>query len=214
MSKIHKTHIGKYLDYDIYKVDGHALRNISKDFGVFFDWDTHYQLKDIPKNEIWISNNIDTEEQFVNMATAFCFCKSIEQGMSSKRAFSKCSKMDKKIRKRIFHTSKSHKKIEVIDSIYKKLYKTLENKIEVWIVDGEKVRNLYDENYIEGGHGYVYNYVPKDEIWLDSGLLDDELIPVLVHEYIEMKLMKEKHMQYPKAHIFATKAEYKIRDKV
>lgn len=69
---------------------------------------------------------------------------------------------------------------------------------------------MFLNRFIQGGHGFVYPFVPKFEIWIDSTLDEDERLPVLVHEYTEMCLMR-KGMGYDEAHDRATDAEYKYR---
>lgn len=87
------------------------------------------------------------------------------------------------------------------------------DEIEFWKVSSDKVAELYDPKWKHndengkwiGGHHYVFEYVPKNEIWISDQ--DTEPKKTMVHEYIEMKLMKEKGMSYAEAHQIASAAE-------
>jgi len=83
--------------------------------------------------------------------------------------------------------------------------------IEVWLVDGSRVRSLYKTDYAEGGHGYVYRWVPKQQIWIEKDLDRWELPFIVSHEYIEVRLMRDEGLDYDKAHEICSKVEFKLR---
>lgn len=58
-------------------------------------------------------------------------------------------------------------------------------------VDVTEIRNHIDIDFTDGGHGYRYDYIPKDEIWIDSSesKIDNECC--MVHEFVERLVMKE-----------------------
>ncbi len=85
-----------------------------------------------------------------------------------------------------------------------------EYSIKVWIVKGENVRDLFFLDFTEGGHGYVYSFIPKDEIWIDDDVEPDEIKFVLLHELHERNLMS-KGMKYEPAHIRSSNIEYYCR---
>jgi hypothetical protein len=215
---IEKKHIQDYGNHKIFEVPGHILRAKNRKFGDFFDWGIHTQIDEIPKNEVWISSEIDDVDKFVAMAAGSCELEEINEGKSEKEAYDKCFKLQKRLRKKIVEASKNphmtnkNAKEEIHIESYK-ILKDKDGEIKAWIVDGEKVRDIFDVDYIEGGHGYVYDYVPNKEIWLDNKLNKDELDAVLVHEYTELLLMRDHKLKYEDAHIKATKAEYKVRNK-
>jgi hypothetical protein len=69
------------------------------------------------------------------------------------------------------------------------------------------------QDYLEGGHGYVYKWVPLNEIWLEDVVENSEKPLILLHEYTELMLMKYKGMDYDKAHSIASKVEFEHRNK-
>lgn len=83
--------------------------------------------------------------------------------------------------------------------------------LKIFLVDGHKLRHFVDIDYVMGGHGIRYVYIPMNEIWIDSSN-KSEIQQIIVHEIHEFKLMK-KGMNYDKAHELASLEEMKIMDK-
>jgi hypothetical protein len=82
-------------------------------------------------------------------------------------------------------------------------------KVKVYYVDGDYVRNNIYPDYTEGGHGYVYNFIPKTEVWLDKENIT-ETKPILVHELHERHWMA-KGLDYENAHDKANVVEQYVR---
>ena len=101
---------------------------------------------------------------------------------------------------------------KLIESIHKRKIVNLGKKINVWIVNGEVVRDLFFIDFTEGGHDKVYSFVPKNEIWIDDDVSPNERKFVMVHEIHERNLMS-KGFNYDKAHLSASAIEYKCRKK-
>ena len=104
-------------------------------------------------------------------------------------------------------------KKEIFEKIHKKLLKKYSNdKVKTWIVDGFLIRSLFFLDFTHGGHGYVYKFVPKNEVWIDDVISLKDLKYVLVHELRERRLMK-KGMKYKEAHYnYASKIELYLRE--
>ena len=66
-----------------------------------------------------------------------------------------------------------------------------------------------------GGHGYVYDYVPKDEIWIDENLKDkpDDMEATIKHEVFEVRKMRDEGLTYEQAHELANNIEKRERQK-
>ena len=90
------------------------------------------------------------------------------------------------------------------------LQKYSTKKIKVWIISGEAVRALFFLDFTEGGHGYVYSFIPKKEVWIDDDIEPDEIKFVLLHELHERNLMS-KGMKYDPAHKKSSEIEYYCR---
>ena len=88
--------------------------------------------------------------------------------------------------------------------------KKLENGISVWIVNGRLVRSVFYIDFTAGGHDYVYEFVPHNEVWIEDDVEEKERGFVLVHELHERNLMA-KGWTYNKAHADASRLEYRCR---
>jgi hypothetical protein len=85
-------------------------------------------------------------------------------------------------------------------------------RLKVYLVNGEYVRDNLDVNFTMGGHGHVYDYIPKNEVWIEKGgePLEDKF--TLLHELVEREQMV-KGMDYEEAHEnYANVAEMKARE--
>ena len=85
--------------------------------------------------------------------------------------------------------------------------------LEIILVDGMYVRNHYDSDFSQGGNGYRYSWIPKDQIWIDWQISEDERLFVAFHECHEAILMK-KGSSYGKAHDEAKRLEDKHRSSI
>jgi len=92
--------------------------------------------------------------------------------------------------------------------------------VDVWLVSGNKVAARYsdqwkhdnstdDHNYI-GGHHFVFDYIPENEIWVSDQDEESDRQRTALHEFVERKCMSEDGMNYALAHQEALKAEGNI----
>lgn len=94
--------------------------------------------------------------------------------------------------------------------VHERLWKKLDNGLSVWIVNGRLVRSVFDIDFTAGGHDYVYEFVPENEVWIDNDIEEAERGYVLLHELHERTLMA-KGWTYEKAHADSSHIEYKAR---
>lgn len=83
-------------------------------------------------------------------------------------------------------------------------------KTIVRYVRGDLVRSWIDPHFIFGGHDLVYDYIPKNEIWIDQRQDPKEIPFTLMHELEERKRMR-KGYSYDVAHHKATNLELYAR---
>jgi DNA helicase HerA-like ATPase len=82
----------------------------------------------------------------------------------------------------------------------------------VFHVDGGKVRREFDRKFTDGANPARYEYVPKNEIWVESPRGRRGTAPVIVHEIAETILIrrykryKESHEQARQDALFIEKA--------
>lgn len=81
------------------------------------------------------------------------------------------------------------------------------------LVYAEYIRNNVDIDFVAGGNPARYQYVPKDEIWIESSVSMNDIAATALHEFVECVLMDKKHMSYDDAHDLASKVEIKLRKK-
>ena len=183
--------IGMFSGFDVWIVDGEYIRtNIDEEFTNFGQ---HLRFKFIPKSEFWIDKEFSKgeTEYFVNHMLIEWHL--MHAGRSYDHAIGVADKNEITERKKselmMKVTSESEwKHKEVPKEIYKKRIKNYEYP-KIWIISGELVRDLYFIDFTEGGHHFVYDFVPFHEVWLDDDLNHDEIKFVLLHELHERYLM-------------------------
>ncbi|MDD5012654.1 MAG: hypothetical protein PHQ66_03375 [Candidatus Nanoarchaeia archaeon] len=213
MKKPYVKKFSKIANFTVWIVDGKYIRdNIDEEFTNFGQ---HYRFNFIPKDELWIDREgVPGEEKFyINYLLAEN--RFMAKGISYSNAVDKANIIEKKERKKDYlmkkgiETQKRAK--EDIEFVHKNLLEKYSNKkVKVWIVDGEAVRDLFYVDFTEGGHGYVYPFVPKDEVWIDDDLTPREIKFVLLHELHERALMAGG-MEYDTAHKSSSEIEYYCR---
>lgn len=77
--------------------------------------------------------------------------------------------------------------------------------LDVWIVDGELVRERHID-FIAGGTHARWKFIPTNDIWIEANLSPREQRATLVHEAAERAKML-RGMPYAKAHVIANRAE-------
>jgi len=209
---VNKKLIDQFGKYKIYTVNGEKVRDIAEydeEFGLSYSY--FYFPKLIPKNEIWIEDDVKKDEIKILIYIELYKIKLIDDGMDKWDAYHKSEKMDKKLREKIDKNAEKTSE-KGFDKVYKKEYcKIKDGGLTVWLVDGKIVRNKYKSDFMEGGNGCVYKWVPNDEIWIEDGLKEHEIPFVILHEFVEKTFMKEDNMKYDDAHNIAAKVEWSKR---
>jgi hypothetical protein len=82
-----------------------------------------------------------------------------------------------------------------------------QEKLKLRMVDGTAVRNKHFTDFTMAGHGHVYSFIPKDEIWLEANLSAEDASHALNHELRERELMRTHGLKYDQAHQLVTNME-------
>jgi len=86
------------------------------------------------------------------------------------------------------------------------------NGLLVYLVDGERVRNEIDVDFVNGGNAAVYpSYIPHDEIWIDDAQHPLDRTATALHELVERDLMLHHGRSYDSAHDLANMYERAFR---
>ncbi len=214
MEKPYVSRIDQQLeDFTVWNVDGEYIRNnVNREFTNFGQ---HYRFPFIPKYEFWIDHHKASEEEafFIEHLQVEWHYMSI--GESYDVALEKADRREKflrnksKLMDRVIENKSKYPK-EVPKIIYIGKFQEIGKEITIWIVNGEAVRDAYFIDFTEGGHHFVYNFIPEKELWLDNDLIPDERSFVILHELHERNLMSTG-ITYEKAHASSSAIEYICR---
>lgn len=211
LSKNKKPYIKKICnisEIEVWLVDGEYVRkNICEDF---VNFDHHYHLPCIPKNEFWIAKEAKHNEIRFYIDRMLVEHRMMASGSSYEEANRKAEIIERGERSKSkkmkdLGNKKMHRK-EVLDRVHKKLLKSYGRKVSIWVVNGELVRDFFYIDFAGGGHDKVFRFIPDGEIWLDDDISTKERKFILLHELHERSLMANG-MDYPHAHRNATKSE-------
>lgn len=212
-----KTHVARQRGYDISTVNAFLIRDLTKRDEEFTNFAIHSDFpRLIGRREIWIDERLFDNEGIFYIANALARLKAEHDGIPEETAYAAGLNIERLLRQRLvgarFRAGRAHKRVPA--RVYNERYATLpdvRSSVTVWLIDGNLVRSVYKTDYCEGGHGYVYAWVPKGEIWIEHDLAADELPYIVAHEYVELRLMRDEGLDYGRAHAIAAEVEYELR---
>ncbi len=214
--KLNKKRVLSHADSTVYSVNALAVRNAAQpdeEFGNFALTDEFPNL--IPEGEVWISEKLAAREGVFFIANALTQLQRKAAGATDK-AYEEGLEVERLLREKLngveFRDGKPHK--HVPEAIYLEPYATLpdpKGPVKVWIINGNLARSYYKTDYTEGGHGYVYPWVPQQEIWIEDGVDHREIPFIVAHEYLERRLMRDSELDYDTAHEICSRVEFDLR---
>ncbi len=202
--------IGQRGRISIWIVEGSSVRtHIDEEFT---NYGQHYNFKYIPKDEFWIDQENSPDEQKFFIDHLLVEHRLMEKGVPYDQALEAADKAERAERRRAGDVKKMTKgsNLPNPEQVHIRLWKKLETPVSVWIVDGRLVRSVFDVDFTEGGHDYVYEFVPENEVWIDNDLEQAERPYVLLHELHERNLMAQG-WDYDRAHADSSKIEHHCR---
>ncbi len=203
-------YVGARLGVKIWIVDGAYIRkNIDEEFSNFGH---HFSIEEIPIDEIWLDREAHPDEQRFFIAHAVVERRAMVEGRSYDQAREMACDAEYRLRE---HTNDlrlvaPQRALPQADRVHVRLRKELGDGTAVWVVDGRLVRSVFDIEFTEGGHEYVYEFVPHGQVWVDDDVVEEEIGYVILHELHERNLMA-KGMTYDAAHDSASKLELHCR---
>jgi hypothetical protein len=214
--KLNKRRVLTHADYTVYAVNAYAVRDAAQPDEEFGNFATRDEFPDlIPAGEIWISEKLAEKEGVFFIANALTQ-QARQAAGATDRAYDDGLEVERLLREKLngieFRDGKPHR--HVPPDIYLEPYITLpdpEGEVRVWLVDGNLARSYYKTDYTEGGHGYVYPWVPRPEIWVEDGVDRREVPYIVSHEYLERRLMRDEELDYDTAHEICSKVEFNLR---
>ena len=195
----------------IWIVDGAYIRgNIDEEFTNFGQ---HYAFSFIPADELWIDQEAKHDEREFFIDHLLVEHRLMAAGTPYDDALEAADRAEQRERRRAGDVRQlTHGGRQLPDGrdVHERLWKKLENGVSVWIVNGRLVRSVFDIDFTEGGHDYVYEFVPQNEVWIDDAIVEDERPYVLLHELHERNRMAGG-WAYNKAHAESSRVEYRCR---
>jgi hypothetical protein len=214
--KLNKKRVLTHGDCTAYSVNAFAVRNAARPDEEFGNFATNGEFPDlIPRGEIWVSEKLVPREGVFFVANALTRLARRDAGATDK-AYTDGIETERQLRERItglaFRDGKPHAKVP--PEIYLEEYITLPDPrgpVVVWLIRGDLARDYYKTDYTQGGHDYVYPWVPKGEIWVEDGADRHELPFIVCHEYLERRLMRDAGLDYDGAHVTCSGIEFGLR---
>jgi hypothetical protein len=195
----------------IWAVDGAYIRgHIDEEFTNFGQ---HYRYNYIPENEFWIDKGTRSDEWRFFTDHLLVEHRLMEKGMPYQKAIVEADKEERKERRRardLSQVTNHGQKLAEGKDVHLRLWKKLKSGLSVWIVNGRLVRSLFDIDFTAGGHDYVYEFVPENEVWIDDDIEEAERGFVLLHELHERNRMA-RGWDYDRAHAESSRLEYHLR---
>jgi hypothetical protein len=97
-----------------------------------------------------------------------------------------------------------------VDGVYR-YYMGKKGSFDIWIVDGNRVREKIYKEFLYGGNEQRYIFNPKGEIWIDNAISCEEYDLTVAHELNERHLMAKFGLTYDTAHYSSLMLEQVIR---
>jgi hypothetical protein len=214
--KLNKKRYLTHADCTVYTVNGLAVRNASRADEEFGNFATHDEFPDvIGAREVWVSEKLAPREGVFFAANALTHLARVAAGATD-RAYDDGIEAERGLREAVtgvaFRDGKPHKRVP--DELYLGEYVTLpdpKGAVGVRLVDGNLARSYYKTDYTQGGHHFVYPWVPGPQIWVEDGTDHREIPFVVCHEYLERRLMRDAGLGYDRAHQIASALEFDLR---
>lgn len=195
----------------VWTVDGEHIRTYMDE--EFTNFGQHYRFPFIPEFEFWIDKEGSCDELGYFVEHLKVEWGLMRDGKSYSEAIIEADRVERDLRRKDGDIKRLIDPVRrVVDPklVRKKLLKTLENGVKVWLVNGCLVRSVFNIDFTHGGHEYVYEFVPPIDVLIDDDLSWEERGLVILHELHERNQM-EKGMPYSKAHAESSALELHCR---
>ena len=97
-----------------------------------------------------------------------------------------------------------------VDGVYR-YYMGKKENYDIWIIDGNRVREKIYKEWLYGGNEQRYTFNPKGEVWIDNAISCEEYDLTVAHELNERHLMAKFGWTYEIAHDSSLMLEQVIR---
>jgi len=162
-------------DIAVWIVDGSYIRgHIDEEFTNFGQ---HYRYSYIPTREFWIDKEAQHDERRFFIDHLLTEYELVRKGVPYDQALPMADnreRIERKLSGDVRKMTRGGRKLPDGRDVHDRLWKKLETGISIWIVNGRLVRSTFDIDFTEGGHDYVYEFVPENEVWMDDAIMEQE----------------------------------------
>ena len=184
MRGIRLERINRVDGIDVYRVDGHRIRNrIDVDFT---NGHHHFSRQYVPLREVWLDREGRAPESRFWTQRQLFERELMARGLTYLQAVRRAAVYERRLRG------------------------PGQRSRRVRVVSGRAVRDLFYVDFTLGGHGFRYRFIPRGEIWIDDAVHPAEHGAILHHEMVEVDLMR-RGLAYDEAHSRASEAEIAFR---
>jgi hypothetical protein len=229
MKRIYGFYNGEYKGFKVWVVDGNYIRREIFNEFIYGGNDERYTF--VPESEIWIDNSISADEYLTTLEHEITERNLMRtKGYTYYDAHDSALMVELGMRRGFLSASNEHEKqipmVSPIDydstqeieelpehiklnGIYKIPF-TKRDGIDVWVVDGYKVRRDIYPDFGFSGNSSAYQFIPKNEIWIDASVSCHEIEYSIQLELKEMEFMKSG-MAYDDAYTNSLKTTDSLR---
>jgi hypothetical protein len=207
---IYRYFWGNKDNYGIWIIDGNIVRQMLYKEFLYGGNEQRYLF--VPKGEIWIDNDISSEEFDLTVAHELNERHLMAKfGWTYQAAHDSSLSLELTIRHKNEEICRSHeaalKEVGVTDSYNIKEIKQMQDSIRleniyripmgtrdgitVWVVDGYLVRKNIYPDFGNSGNDLAYHFIPSKEIWIDGQVSCEETEYSVSLEMMERKQMEE-----------------------
>jgi hypothetical protein len=229
LKRLYGFYNGEYKGFKIWIVDGNYIRREIFNEFIYGGNDERYTF--VPESEIWIDNSISAEEYLTTLEHEI-----IERNLMRHNGYTYYDAHDSALmlelgmRRDFLTAANEHEKrlpmVSPIDydstqeieelpeqiklsGIYKIPYAKRDG-VEIWVVDGYKVRRDIYPDFGFSGNSNAYMFIPPNEIWIDASITCQEMEYSIQLELKEMAFMKNG-LLYDEAYSNAIKTTDSLR---
>jgi hypothetical protein len=209
IKRLYGFYNGEYKGFKIWLVDGNYIRREIFNEFIYGGNDERYTF--VPESEIWIDNSISADEYLTTLEHEIIERNLMRHnGYTYYDAHDSALSLELGMRRGFLTASNEHEKqiplVSPIDydstqeieelpeqiklsGIYKIPFAKRDG-VDIWVVDGYKIRREIYPDFGFSGNSSAYKFIPGNEIWIDASITCQETEYSIQLELKEMAYMK------------------------
>jgi len=174
--------IGQRGRIKIWLVDGAVVRrDLDPEFTNFGQ---HFRFKFIPEFEFWIDKEAVSNERRFFIDHLLTEWRLMRKGVSYNEALDIANNKERSERLKALDLRRviDERGRPDVAKLHLRLLEKTPRGVSIWLVDGKLVRSIFDVEFTEGGHDLIYDFIPKNEVWIDNDVSEGERKYVILHK--------------------------------